>query len=60
MLIVQISDPHVTAEGHSIGGIYDTRSYLARAVAHIIDMAPTPDVALVSGDLAETGAYEEY
>ncbi|MET0769295.1 MAG: metallophosphoesterase [Solirubrobacteraceae bacterium] len=53
-MILQLSDPHIGAPDG------DPEGDLARAVARARELAPAPDVVLVSGDLAEHGAPEEY
>ena len=60
MLIAQISDMHVKAEGERLYGRIDTARFLARAVAHICALDPQPDVVLATGDLVESGKPEEY
>ena len=53
-MILQLSDPHI---GASDG---DPEGDLARAVARARELAPAPDVVLVSGDLTEHGEPGEY
>jgi Icc protein len=53
-MILQLSDPHLGAPDG------DPEGDLARAVERARQLAPAPDVVLVSGDLAEHGAPEEY
>ncbi len=60
MVIVQISDMHVSKPGRLFGGRLDTRETFRRAISRVLAMAPEPDLVLLSGDLAETGAAEEY
>lgn len=60
MLIVQLSDMHVSKPGTRFGGRVDSRGAFARAIARVRSFDPQPDVVLLSGDLAETGAAEEY
>lgn len=60
MLIVQISDPHVKGEGDLLYGRIDTQGFLERAVAHVNGLDPRPDIALLTGDLVDKGAPEEY
>jgi hypothetical protein len=43
VIIAQISDMHIKAEGRLAYGRADTESYLARAVQHVMDIAPRPD-----------------
>lgn len=60
VLIVQLSDSHVSKPGKLFGGRKDTREAFKRALARIGSLNPKPDLLLLSGDLAETGAAEEY
>ena len=60
MLIAQISDMHVTAEGTLLYKRIDTAGYLERAVAHILGLETRPDVVIASGDLVDGGKPEEY
>jgi Icc protein len=73
MLVAQITDLHIVAPGklfHSprraipesdpTWSHIDTGACLARAVATLNALAPLPDVAVITGDLTEHGAAEEY
>lgn len=60
MLIVQISDMHVSKAGRLFGGRVDSRAAFERCVAHVLGLDPAPDLVLLTGDLAETGVLEEY
>ncbi len=60
MLIVQLSDLHVTAAGHRYAEAVDTNTATRIAVARICDLAPAPDVLLLTGDVAADGRDEEY
>lgn len=60
MLIAQISDMHVKAEGEQLFRRIDTPGHLERAVAHLNALDPRPDVVLATGDLVEAGKPEEY
>ena len=60
MLIAQISDMHIRAEGKLLYGRIDTPAYLARAVAHLNALDPRPDIVLATGDLVDRGLPEEY
>jgi len=59
MLIVQISDLHVTLPGADPGTAGHAAN-LARCVADIARMEPRPDLVLATGDLAESGTVAEY
>ncbi len=60
MLIAQISDLHVMPPGQLAFGIFDTAAHLERCVAQIAQANPVPAVVLVTGDLVESGAPDEY
>src|SRR5260370_32640409 len=60
MLIAQISDMHIKAEGELLYGRIDTAGFLERAVAHVAALDPPPHVVLATGDLVEGGKSEEY
>ena len=60
MIIAQISDFHLRADGSLAHGVVDTRQVLAAAVARLAAMRPAPDVVLATGDLADDGTAEEY
>lgn len=60
MLIAQLSDTHVSKPGKLFGGHKDTREAFKRSLSRIGALNQKPDLLLLSGDLAETGAPEEY
>ncbi|MBI2217871.1 MAG: phosphodiesterase [Candidatus Rokubacteria bacterium] len=60
MLIAQISDMHIRAEGSLAYGRVETATFLARAVDHLRRLQPRPDLILATGDLADGGARDEY
>lgn len=74
MLIAQITDMHILAAGklfHSPRRAFpadaepgwshiDTAACLARAVAELNALDPTPDVTVVTGDLTDHGSPDEY
>lgn len=60
MIIAQISDLHVRAPGKLLYKALDTGAYVARAVAAITACSSRADVVLVTGDLVDAGAPEEY
>src|SRR6266550_639034 len=60
MLIAQISDMHVKAEGKLLFRRIDTAGFLERAVAHVNALDPRPDIVLATGDLVDGGKPEEY
>ncbi len=60
MLIAQISDLHIKANGALLGGVVDTRAALAACVDHIGALDPRPDLVLATGDLTQDGRPEDY
>jgi len=59
MLIVQLSDTHITASGTRAYGVASMAENLARCVQHINQMLPPVDVVLVNGDISNSGHAEE-
>jgi Icc protein len=53
VLIVQLTDPHITRDG-------EQPRYLAEAIDWVNGLQPRPAAVLVSGDLANTGRPEQY
>ena len=60
MLIVQISDPHVTPKGIIAYGLKDTGEAFKKTVSHINRLVPAPDVVIITGDIADGGNLEAY
>jgi Icc protein len=60
VLIAQISDLHIKRPGEKAYGIVDTATALAACVAQLNGLDEPPDIVIVSGDLVDTGAAEEY
>src|SRR5262245_36147212 len=60
MLIAQISDTHISTPDSRNDRDFRTAEHLARAVAHLNDLSPRPDVVIATGDLVERGQVEEY
>jgi 3',5'-cyclic-AMP phosphodiesterase len=60
MIIAQISDMHVRVEGRLAYRHVETGVFLARAVDHLLGMAPRPDVVFATGDLVDVGGADEY
>lgn len=58
--LAQISDLHIQAPGARIGGRVDTTAYLERCIERLVALAPRPDAVIVTGDLVDRGAIEEY
>lgn len=60
MIVAQITDAHMTAHGRLLFGDYDPRRALRRTLAALVALRPRPDLVVFTGDLAESGAPEEY
>ncbi|WP_282610197.1 phosphodiesterase [Pelagibius sp. Alg239-R121] len=60
MIVAQITDTHIRPPGSLAYGRVDTGAFLAQAIAHINALDPAPDVVILTGDVADTGAVEEY
>ena len=60
MLIAQLSDPHVRPEGVLYQDVVDSNAMFARAIAHLNELDPRPDLVLLSGDLVDKGEAAEY
>ena len=58
--IAQISDLHIKAPGQLAYGRVDTAQALERCIAALNAFKPAPDFVVISGDLADTPAWEEY
>ena len=59
-LIAQISDPHIKAGGKLSYRQVDTANALRQAISTLNQLAPRPDLVLISGDLVDFGHPEEY
>lgn len=51
---------HVSVPGKLFGGHIDSRMAFERCVTRVLALDPTPDLVLLTGDLAETGVTAEY
>jgi 3',5'-cyclic AMP phosphodiesterase CpdA len=60
ILIAQISDLHIKAPGALAYGKVDTAAALSRCIATLNAFSPRPDFVVISGDLADTPAEDEY
>ena len=60
MIIVQISDTHITPERSRADGKPSAQDRLRQAIAHVRALPAQPDVVLISGDCTDHGAPEEY
>jgi Icc protein len=59
VLIAQITDLHVAAEGPGLG-LVDTAAHLEAAVDHLNAMSPQPDAVVVTGDMVNDATAPEY
>ena len=60
MLIAQITDSHLRAEGTRLFGAVDTFGALQRAINHLNAGDPVPDAVIFTGDLVHDGEAEDY
>jgi 3',5'-cyclic AMP phosphodiesterase CpdA len=60
MIIAQISDIHLHADGPPLGEYIDPLGSLEAAVAHLRAFEPRPDVVLVTGDLVSAPDRRSY
>lgn len=60
MLLAQISDLHIKRPGLLAYKKVDTTAYLRRCVAKLNALAPRPHALVITGDLADFGAPQEY
>ena len=60
MLIVHISDLHLTANNRLAYGVADTLAAVSTTCDLLARMRPTPDIILVTGDIADDGSWESY
>jgi len=60
MLIAQISDLHLRAEGALYQGVVDSNADFARVVDHLNRLDPQPAVILLTGDVVDEGQPAEY
>jgi len=60
MLVAQITDPHVLAQGETFRGRIDTAAWLARAVDAINGFRPAIGCVLLTGDCVDAGLPAQY
>ena len=61
MLIAQITDTHIKPNGAlAYGNVLDSALCLKNVVKHCNKFNPTIDLAIVTGDLTDSGKIEEY
>lgn len=60
MRLLQLSDPHVRVAGDPLAGRVETLPFLERAITAVNRLAPAPDVVLITGDIVDQMAPQEY
>ena len=60
VLVAQISDLHIKRPGALAYGKVDTAAALMRCVAQLNRLRPRPQIVVVSGDLVDAAAADEY
>ena len=60
MLLAQISDLHIKRPGLLAYKKVDTTAYLRRCVARLNTLVPRPHALVITGDLSDFGAPQEY
>ena len=61
MLVAQITDTHIKPNGRlAYGNVLDSSSLLRRVVKHCNEFNSKIDIAIVTGDLTDSGQLEEY
>jgi 3',5'-cyclic-AMP phosphodiesterase len=60
VLVAQISDLHIKQPGALAYGKVDTAAALTRCIAQLNRLRPRPEIVIVSGDLVDTPAEDEY
>jgi 3',5'-cyclic AMP phosphodiesterase CpdA len=60
MRLLQLSDPHVRVPGDPLAGQVETLAFLERAVAAVGHLSPAPDLVVITGDIVDQMAPEEY
>lgn len=60
MLIAQLTDLHIKPEGRLAYGHVDTAACLQQALCALRALPQSPDLLLLTGDLADSGTPEEY
>jgi 3',5'-cyclic-AMP phosphodiesterase len=60
MLIAQISDPHLCPKGQLLHGVSDANAGFSAVISALNQFSPQPDLVVLSGDLTEAGAADEY
>lgn len=60
MLIAHVTDPHLGLDTTALPGHPGPEAALRRALAHVRQLKPLPDVLLLTGDLTDSGSPQDY
>jgi Icc protein len=60
MLIAQISDLHLLADGQLYADLVPSNAMALAAVEHLNGLVPRPELVLITGDIVEDGSDEAY
>lgn len=60
MRLIQLSDPHLTADGQPLYDVVDTESALLAALERVRSLSPAADLVVLTGDLADAGNAAAY
>lgn len=60
MLLAQITDTHIKADGKWAYGKVDTVGFLQKAIEHVNGFLPRIDAAILTGDLTDRGGPKEF
>lgn len=60
MIVCQVSDMHLLANGQLAYGTVDTAAHFKRCIADIRKLPQQPDAVVMTGDLVDSGQPEQY
>ena len=60
MIVCQVSDMHLMADGKLAYGVVDTAAHFRRCIAQIQALPQPPDSVVMTGDLVDGGEPEQY
>ena len=60
MLIAQISDTHISAQGEQAYSAISTAEHLASCIDHLNGLTPRPDLVIITGDISYSDQPAEY
>lgn len=60
MIIAQITDTHLQANGDLLKGKIDSVAALEASVSHVNELTPRPDLVLATGDMVNNPSPEDY